>query len=269
MKRTGSGQTEAKYHKPDSYCSFHFKSKITMLKKLLYFNLLYFALASTSFAQSLTLPKEISGKPGQFIPVKALTESKVVEWCCTTPGLSVFPSTLLKDARATVVIAVHPGKYHLQAIVWNTEEKRTGTIARCVIVVSGDPLPPQPNPPNPIPPVPDDPDPPKPKPNPPKVQSKIAFVISVMDAKKVKPAIAQVLADKSLREWWKSKSITYREFWKDAPAVNKYKLRPFLLANDQPTLIFMEKDGKVIGGTGHAIPETVAEIKALAEKLEK
>lgn len=133
------------------------------MRKLTYTLLFFLAAAQAAQPQGLTLPKEVSGKPGQFIPVKALTQSKQVEWTSLTPGLSVFPSTLLKDGRTTVVLATSPGSYHLLAVVWSDSEKRSGCVARCVIVVSGKPLPPEPNPPNPFPP---DPDPPKPTPEP-------------------------------------------------------------------------------------------------------
>lgn len=65
------------------------------------------------FGQEIRLPEAISGGPGEFILVRPETTGKIVRFVGLDSGLSVFPSGQLADQRATVVVALLPGKYRL------------------------------------------------------------------------------------------------------------------------------------------------------------
>jgi hypothetical protein len=67
------------------------------------------------FGQEIRLPESIAGAPGEFVLVRPETAGKVVRYVGLDSGLSVFPSGQLADQKATVVIAVNPGKYRLLA----------------------------------------------------------------------------------------------------------------------------------------------------------
>jgi len=88
------------------------------------------------------------------VTVRAETEGKTVRWFAMTPGLSVFPSELLRDTKATVVVAGVPGRYTLLAYTAKGDEP--SELARCEIIIEG-PAPPPPDPPGPKPPDPTDP----------------------------------------------------------------------------------------------------------------
>ena len=62
-----------------------------------------------------TLPKEIVGTPGAFIPIKPTTAGKAVKFVSLDPGLNLFPSDLLADKTATVASSVTPGRYRVLA----------------------------------------------------------------------------------------------------------------------------------------------------------
>jgi len=58
----------------------------------------------------------ILSAPGQFISIRpSSTSGKVVKYVAIDPGLSVFPSNLLTDQSATVIVAQMPGRYRVLA----------------------------------------------------------------------------------------------------------------------------------------------------------
>jgi len=114
-------------------------------------------LASNSLAQTVTLPAEIKGEVGEFVPVEATTDCTSLKWVSMDRGLSVFPNGRLKDTTATVVAAMRPGRYRLLAYGAKGDKSSDPAITTIVVGESG-PLPsppePIPTPPKPIPPVP-------------------------------------------------------------------------------------------------------------------
>lgn len=121
--------------------------------------------ASTSLAQTLKLPPEIPAKVGQFVVVKPQTDLTVVKWWTPGDGLAFFPSEMLRDQAATVVIAVKVGRYPL--IGHNGSE--LAALTTLVVTEAGPPVPPTPKPPPepiPVPPTPVPPTPPAPNPLP-------------------------------------------------------------------------------------------------------
>jgi hypothetical protein len=68
-----------------------------------------------AWGQSLKLPAEIKGEPGTFITITPETDGKAVKFITLDPGLSVFPSSLLKDSTIAVVLAGKPGRYRVLA----------------------------------------------------------------------------------------------------------------------------------------------------------
>lgn len=95
-----------------------------------------------------SLPPEIAGSPGAFIPIKPKTAGKVVKFVSLDAGLNLFPSDLLADKTATVASSVTPGRYRVLA--YTSLEGVPSEPAITVIVIGGI------NPPD-IPPDPEDP----------------------------------------------------------------------------------------------------------------
>jgi len=104
---------------------------------------------------ALTLPKEVAGEAGDFIPVKADTPGKSVRFVALDPGLRVFPGGLLADPRATVVTAPTPGRYRLLAYTGDAEGP-SDPVVTTVVVGGAPPVPPPPGP-GPAPPGPETP----------------------------------------------------------------------------------------------------------------
>lgn len=73
------------------------------------------ALAGPAYAADLTLPPEVAGQPGAFVPVPATTEGETVRWVVIDPGLNLFPSDLLRDSRTAVVTAPVAGRFRVLA----------------------------------------------------------------------------------------------------------------------------------------------------------
>lgn len=104
--------------------------------------------ASIAQAEPPKVTGPVKGEPGQFIVIRAETAGKRVEWHSIDKGLSLFPSELLTDPKATVGVALAPGQYRV--LCW-TSIADVPSKATLVVVNIGDgaPAPPQP----PIPPT--------------------------------------------------------------------------------------------------------------------
>lgn len=100
-----------------------------------------------AFSQNISMPAEIRGDVGAFIPVRAKTDGKVVRYVPLDPGLNVFPSSLLSDQTATVVSSARPGRYRLLAYTSIADVPSDPAIGTVVV---GDPvgpiIPPDPDP---------------------------------------------------------------------------------------------------------------------------
>lgn len=208
-----------------------------------------------SLAQ-VTLPKEIAGQPGQFIPITAETKSTGVYFYPVTPGLSVFPSTLLKDPKSTVVVGLVTGRYKI--IAWDGPTSPAETI-----VVIGNVPPPGPGP-KPDPPGPDNaPIPEKglhvlmiyesaDLPKYPKGQ------IAVLYSTEVQNYVNKVNGSSGYWRVWDKDVDTSKESkkWQDAFARPRQSLPWVIISN---------------GTTGHEgpLPGTVAEMQTLLKKYER
>lgn len=106
-----------------------------------------------AFGQDLKLPDKIEGNPGDFLKIVAETKGEIVRWKALDPGLSLFPSEELKNPKTTVVMGLQKGTYRL--IAWTAIDGVPTHDVQTLIVIGGDP-----NPPNP------GPDPPGPDPTP-------------------------------------------------------------------------------------------------------
>lgn len=95
-----------------------------------------------------SLPSEIAGSPGAFIPIKPKTTGKIVKFVALDAGLNLFPSDLLADKTATVASSVTPGRYRVLA--YTSLDGAPSDPAITVIVIGGV------NPPD-VPPDPEDP----------------------------------------------------------------------------------------------------------------
>ncbi len=108
-----------------------------------------------AFGQSVKLPAEVRGEPGEFIPIKSDSSDKQVKWKSIDKGLNLIPVEMLKDSKTAIVSALKPGRYRL--IAWSAKADVPSDLAECIVVI-GDvpPVPPGPVPPDPKPPVPPD-----------------------------------------------------------------------------------------------------------------
>lgn len=95
---------------------------------------------------AIKLPADLKADVGDFVAVRAETAGKVVKFKAD-PGLSVFPSELLKDTKTTVVVGKRPGTYRVWA--WTAVGDEPSELAECTIVIGSSPSPDPPNPPTP------------------------------------------------------------------------------------------------------------------------
>lgn len=113
-------------------------------------------LACLAFGQSVKLPAEIKGEPGEFIAVKADTLDKQVKWRAVDRGLNLIPVELLKDSKTCIASALRPGRYRL--IAWSAKADVPSDLAECIVIIGEVPPDPGPGPKPPDPPVPVPPD---------------------------------------------------------------------------------------------------------------
>ena len=91
----------------------------------------------------LALPAEIRGGAGTFVVVRADTDGKEVKFHAITSGLSVFPSDLLTDKKATVVVAAKAGSYKLIAVA--CVDGKLSDFAETMVVIGNGSQPPPPD----------------------------------------------------------------------------------------------------------------------------
>lgn len=115
-------------------------------------------LAMTSLASAdepIRVPSEVKGGTNQFIVIKGETTGKVLRWRSFDPALQVIDSSLLTDAKTTIVISSKAGRYTLW--VWGAVDGLPTDLYPIAVVVGDpapNPLPPAPVPPSPVPPAP-------------------------------------------------------------------------------------------------------------------
>lgn len=103
-------------------------------------------------APQLSLPKQVTGKVGRYVPVKATTNVKSIQWFPLDDNLTVESEILLRDPNCVLVISDVEGTYRLECVGASGD-----TVVRAVTsVVIGTPAPPTPPVP-PSPPTPTDP----------------------------------------------------------------------------------------------------------------
>ncbi len=118
---------------------------------------LLLAAALPSFAQdaTVTLPKDMSVKPGRLLKIAATTTGKTVKWCLPSDDADLI---VAESGMWGIFSSTVPGKYKVFA--WTAVADKPSDAAICTVTVEGTPPTPNPNPnPNPDPPIPT-PDPP-------------------------------------------------------------------------------------------------------------
>lgn len=85
--------------------------------------LLFAAVVAQAAPPVVTLPAEVTGEVSAFVVVKAKVEgdTKGVRYVALDSGLSIFPSDLLSDKNALVVVAGRPGRYKVLAYSGNAD----------------------------------------------------------------------------------------------------------------------------------------------------
>lgn len=86
-----------------------------MVRAFVFAWFLFPGLLAVAFAAppTITVPKEVTGNTGDFIPIVVETEGKQVKFVAITPGLKVFPPDFLVNPKSTVVSAAAEGDYTL------------------------------------------------------------------------------------------------------------------------------------------------------------
>lgn len=70
---------------------------------------------------TIEVPKEVTGEVGAFVVIRAKSDAKNVQFYHIDPGLSVFPSDLLTDPKATVVTSARDGTYRILVYAGNAD----------------------------------------------------------------------------------------------------------------------------------------------------
>jgi len=99
----------------------------------------------------LTLPKEVKGRPGEFLVIRAETSCPAVRFVLLDTGPNLFPADLLKDPKVCVLFSLRPGTYRVLAYTAKGDEPSMPVIVH--VLIEGD----EPPPPPPTPPAPADP----------------------------------------------------------------------------------------------------------------
>ena len=100
----------------------------------------------------LTLPKEIKGKSGEFVVIRAETACPVVRFVILDAGPNLFPADLLKDEKVCVLLTLKPGTYRVLAYTAKGDVPSLPVIVS-VIIEGETPPPPPPTPPQPVDPL--------------------------------------------------------------------------------------------------------------------
>lgn len=150
------------------------------------------------WGQELTLPAEVKGVKGKFVTVIAETKATEVTWIVEDfyGSIDLFPSELLANKKATVLIASADGRYRLWAVAC-VDKKLVKTHT---FIVIGDP---GPTPPGPKPPTP--PDPPKPEPSPIAADGLHVMVLfETADKSKMSKGHFDIVYGMEMRQWLKA-----------------------------------------------------------------
>jgi hypothetical protein len=233
--------------------------------------LLLLALAGLCPAQTVSLPKEVTGKVGEWIIVPVLEkDGGTVQWY-SPDGLNEVPLTALfgddwaERARGRVFKAERDGRYRVCAYVGKAD--KASQISVCVVVIGQSPEPP------PTPPQPPGPTPPQPPPAPAK-QLRSLVIYETAELSKLPASQIPVLYGAEVRTYLDShcpkpdgKTADFRFWDKDVTSHPAYeKVDPHWKAamarprTTLPWLILMDGERFVFEGP---LPVTVAETMTL------
>ena len=220
-------------------------------------------LAATAQGQTLTLPAEVRGNPGEFVTVPATTDGKSVQWLTMDAGLNVFPVTLLKDSKTAVVTSTVKGRYRLLA--YTAKGDMPSAPAICVVVIGeAPPVPPGPGPkPDPTPPAPI-----------PVAGLRVLIVEETEDRPKLPANQTLILGSTLLRSWLNAscakgadgRSPEYRILDKDTPMATDAKHWQDAMKRPRSQLPWIVISNGTTGFEG-PLPATVDETLALLKKF--
>ncbi len=216
--------------------------------------LLLLLLATPAWSQSILLPPNISvPAPGIVTITPNSVDGDEIAWVGMDSGLQFIPSSLLKDSKTAVGVALQPGVYRVRAIATKVVNGRAvlSGWSECVVTVGKPgPVPPGPIPPEPKPPVP---------PNP--VVSAVKVLILEESAERTKLSAGQiaVMLGKPMRDWLNAKCATdatmgsgkawaiqdkdtdlsgLGKFWADAAARPRTGLPWIVIADQNGTFLY-------------------------------
>lgn len=198
-----------------------------------------FLLLTSPLWGQIKLPEKVEGEPSAFITVSAETEGEVVRWLAIDKGLNVFPASLLKSTKSTVVTSAKAGRYRL--IAWTAVGGIPSEAVETVVIVGDAPNPgPGPNP---------NPDPPKP--------GGPYWIIVLEETGDRTADTSKILNDKKFWEGIESDGSELRVYDDDDKSA-----APFVaITQERPALIVMTKSGNLVAVK--ALPKTTDEIKAV------
>ena len=203
-----------------------------MFRKCLVSLAFLWATAVSADTPSLTVPTQVSGSVGAFLTVPATTSGKTVKWIVLDPGLTLFPSSLLKDTRTAVVSSPKPGTFRLLAITALGDEL-SEPVCCSVVIQSDSPTPapaPQPGPaPSPAPQHPE----------------KAAWAVALIDNTHRTPALGQLLGSATLISTLRQSGVTLRVLDVTDPLVHENGYSDAVaVAGGTPTLLVLSAKGK-------------------------
>ncbi len=207
---------------------------------------------------TIALPATLTTVPGAFLSIDAKTNCKRVRFRSPDAGLNVFPDGKLADPLGTVVSAVVPGQYRIEAVAAMGNEPVLSDW--CIITVLGPqppPVPPKPpEPPGPVPPAP--PDPPAPV-----VTGPLKIVVIDNAAARTK-VISALVGDV---KYWTSVRTAGHSVWL-IDSNNKAESAPFAphitQAGGLPVVIFKDANNTLIAAV--KLPADKAGMTALIAK---
>lgn len=197
----------------------------------------------TAAPPTLTLPDKVTGAPGAFVTVSAMTTGKSVSWLVLDQGLNLFPVNLLKDSHTAVVTSGTPGIYRLLAVTALGDEISVPAICAVTILASTPPPAPTPSP-TPTPAPTPTPTPPQPTPSP---STKAVWAIVVIDNNARTVALGQLLSSQALTQGLQARSVKLRVLDITDPLIASNGYQPAIAAaGGTPALLLYGDKGERI-----------------------
>lgn len=220
-------------------------------------------------AQSVTLPKEVTGDPGSWVVVvPSAKDGGEVKWKLGF-GLTQVRLDLLFPGQKSAGIVVQAPKGRYEVWAWNAKGDVASDLAVCVVVIGDSPpVPPGPIPPGPTPPGPVPPIPPGPQPGVnPFTDPNFHALVVYETADALPPLQRAILTGTDIRNYLKTKSADgYRFLDKDADVTESPKWVKDAMARPRTSLPWIML-GEGEKGFEGPLPATISETLTILKKI--